>query len=399
MAITCIPNQPASFCTMHDINRPGGQTYKALAVRTDELSVTFDLSAYDSVNVVTNGDFDASTGWTFGTGWAYDGPNNQADATAATGVLTGTAAIDTNIYHRLQWTASNYSPAGSYAVTVPAVGADITIISNAAENNSYTFHFFPTATATTLTFDGGAAGYTGSISNVSIVKMSTVGWRIKNENGDVVASDYNNSNGYVTYTNDLGAKPTTTVNTRALLNFQWGLLGISNGCYYIEIVDVSADPDNPSGLSATLTSNWFQLATSYEDDILLKWTNSNNYNLGAGKVLDYDEFSMTYWMRIKGWLGNMVAVKDKTIYRYSDGSMAVAAANSVPHRTLKTDGLPEYQHEALQIAIDHDTFYIDGTSYFSEDDEYSPRWRRNSILAPVDIEVIRQQDQQRNSSC
>ena len=98
-------------------------------------------------------------------------------------------------------------------------------------------------------------------------------------------------------------------------------------------------------------------------------------------------------------LGNMVAEKTKQVYIYGDGSMKVAAATNLERRTLFIDNLPDYAHEALMLAVDHDEFYINGNRYFVDAEEYTPTWRRKSNLAPVTIEVLRQYGQQQNNNC
>lgn len=406
MAITAIPNQSIAFQASKDINRPGEHTFRQLVNQADVLAVQVALSPYNGTNRVESGDFSASTGWTFGSGWSYDATNDEADASAATGSLDGTgpggAAITVpNYYFRSKFTIKNYVT-GTLSVSLEPAGT--TLITSAFNNRTYEYYFPETGNNSTIEF--AAATFTGSIDDVSVVTMSTIGLRIVNEAGSIVWSDYTNSNGYVTYLNDTDTDPDLLDPypsvPKAKIQFTWSALALSNGCYRLEIVDtgeVLEDGTATSALVSVLQSQYFMVETSHDDTIMLSWTNDKNFNVGNSVVIDYDNFTFTQYMRVHAMLGNMVAEKTKTLYMYGNGQMRIASAMNLERRTLQLDNLPDYCHESLMTAVDHDKFYVDGSRYFSDAEEYTPTWRRKSNLAPVTIELLRQYGQQSNNNC
>lgn len=115
--------------------------------------------------LVTNGDFAVSTGWTFNTGWSYDGTSFEADhASNGTGTLTRTVTIEVGKLYKLVYTVKNWT----VGTVTPAVGG-VTLPGKSA-NGTYTHYFLATAT-TTLTFTTGSTARL-SVDDVSIKEIT-----------------------------------------------------------------------------------------------------------------------------------------------------------------------------------------------------------------------------------
>src|SRR5687767_2011139 len=106
MAITCIPYQPIDFCNQEYCF---DEAFCLRVKNTDTSMIQFGLSPIGS-EMVQNGDFASSTGWTFGTGWTYDGTADEADASAVAGggFLEQTVnPIDNHLY-KIVFQVKNY---------------------------------------------------------------------------------------------------------------------------------------------------------------------------------------------------------------------------------------------------------------------------------------------------
>jgi hypothetical protein len=59
--------------------------------------------------------------------------------------------------------------------------------------------------------------------------------------------------------------------------------------------------------------------------------------------------------------------------------------------------MPEYLHDSLSVGVEHDNFYVDGVKYINEETGYEPTWRKSSLLAPVEIELVKDEQNLQNS--
>ena len=260
MAITAIPNQSIAFQDSKDINRPGEHTFRQLVNQADVLAVEVALTAYNGDNRVQNGNFNASTGWTFGTGWSYDGTNDEADASSASGDLEGTVSLTAGYFYRTNITVKNYV-SGELQAEIGAIPSNV-VLGLMGENGTFTAHRYMSSNGSGIDIITNT-NFTGSIDDVEIITISSIGLRIVNEAGSVVWSDYLNTNGYVTYlAEDLLENPTPA---KAKIQFTWSALALSNGCYRLEIVDtaeVLEDSAVAANLDSVLQSQYFMVETS-----------------------------------------------------------------------------------------------------------------------------------------
>lgn len=168
-----------------------------------------------------------------------------------------------------------------------------------------------------------------------------------------------------------------------LFSASWASL--SDGCYRIK-VDVSG---------TNYYSNYFDLKSSHSNTLKLRWTNSSN-----AFGLDYESVSWTFQVRLEAKLRNPFYEKEeKEIFIYSNGTREVLRSRTVKTQMLVVAEIPEYLHDAVSIGIEHDTFTIDGVEYINEEVEYSPVWRKSSLLAPVEIEVRKKEQNLINGAC
>lgn len=405
MAISCIRGQIVNLCTNRSINRTrGGGYYRTLQQQQDTVAFQVRLTEYNGDNLVSDGDFATGGPWSFGTGWSYDAVNNEADASAATGTLGGLATITGTYYYRLKWTIKNYVT-GQLSVEAPIgtvrLGAAFPSTGNSFD---FTYHWEQATNSSGVEFN--ASTFTGSVDDVSIVAMSTIGIRVVDEAGTIVFSDYTNSNGYVTYLQEGNTSPDLIspypAIARANVEFVWDDLGLSDGCYRIELVDtaeVLEDGTSTGDLVSVLQSQYFYVATTHSNTLQLSWTNADKLAVGGGDVINYSDLPFTQYFRCRGELGEMTVQNDNETYQYNDGTRLTAFNRGIVTRTLKLDNLPEYEHTGIAIGIKHDTFKIDGNRAYNNEDSYEPRYRRTVDLAPVDIEVYLQTDQYENRSC
>jgi hypothetical protein len=85
------------------------------------------------------------------------------------------------------------------------------------------------------------------------------------------------------------------------------------------------------------------------------------------------------------------------MYQDSFGRKKVVYAESREFRSFIINYSPEYIHNALRLACRHDNFALTDTNYglnavnfFTRSEAYSPSWIRISKLAPVTLEVEKQ---------
>lgn len=114
---------------------------------------------------------------------------------------------------------------------------------------------------------------------------------------------------------------------------------------------------------------------------------------------NYSDLSFTQSLRITADLQNpRYKALSKDVYEFSNGDLKITYVSKAKEFLLKTEFLPEYIHDALQLALDSDNFFIDGIKYVFQDDEYSPSWEKRSKLSSIDI-ILRQAQDLKNTNC
>lgn len=391
MGLNCIRNQPIDFC-------PRIECYdEAFCIRVDTGDVSqfqVELTQSSGTELVQNGDFASSTGWTFGTNWAYDGVNDEADATGATDTneLQQNGILTVGQYYVMSFEVKNYIS-----------GVINSYIGDADANGTYYGVFI--SPSTDLLFNPNNV-FTGSIDNVSVKRLTFLGWRILDcETGDMVLEDYDNSNGFITFLqtdhNPAGDPPTGLSSVgRALVKFDWDVAPLNTlplpGCYKICLV-IASDQ-----VGCELESQCICLATDHPETILITASNDENFDLGGDDYLDYTTPTWTNFqlsMRVEGKVWHPHWEEDYDNFQYSDFARKTVKFSSVEVLDVITEELPVSQLRALAAMVGHDTLTIDGERYHKFGSGIDPEWAKGTDHASFAMEVVADSKGLKNSNC
>lgn len=158
---------------------------------------------------------------------------------------------------------------------------------------------------------------------------------------------------------------------------------IPEGCYKIKITDLEIDYE----------SDCLELKLMHDCTLLLEWTNNEN-----AYSFEYVNLLFTPKLRVNSKLWQPKYSKEKFLYKDSSGSRSILKSETSKEELLTVGEVPEYIHDALSIGLENDFFYVEGIKYTNEETEYSPKWRKSSQLAPVEIVIIKDQNL-KNSNC
>lgn len=139
--------------------------------------------------------------------------------------------------------------------------------------------------------------------------------------------------------------------------------------------------------------------------LLMTWTNDEN-----AFGLDYENFTFVQKMRHCAKLYHPRYTKDdKDTYRDSAGNRQMLYSSTTKIERLTLREMPEYMHDALSIGVEHDTFKIgarltpasqdDTVEYVNDEDDYDPEWRNSNLLAPITLEMIKDNQNLVNANC
>lgn len=390
MGLNCIRNQAIDFC-------PRTECYdEAFCIRVDtgdESQFQVELTEITGTELVQNGDFAASTGWTFGTNWAYDGTADEADATGATtGILHQDGILTAGEYYIMSFEVKNYI---SGVINSPIGDADA--------NGTYSGVFI--AGSNNLNFEPNNV-FTGSIDNVSVKELTFLGWRILDcETGEMVLEDYDNSDGLITFLEtdyNPGGDPPTGLSSvgRALVKFDWDAAPLNTlplpGCYKICLVKQNDQ------LGCELESQCICLATDHPGTVLITASNDENFDLGGGEYLDYITPGWTTFvlsMRVEARLWHPHWEEDYENYQFSDFARKTVKFSSVEVSDFVTEELPLSQLRALAAMVGHDTLEIDGVRYHKFGSGIDPEWSKGTEHASFAIQVVADSKGLKNSNC
>lgn len=219
------------------------------------------------------------------------------------------------------------------------------------------------ATSDNLTFIGGSLGvfvFDGCID--SVVARSIPYYRIEDLDGNTIF-ELSDSTGVSA--------------SSQYIQYQIDWTEIEENCYKIIIPD--------SGLE--YESDCLNVLLTHDCTLLLSWTNDDN-----AFGFNYDDLSFTPKLRVKGKLWHPKYPKDKTIFKDSSGARSLLKSEISKERILTISEAPEYVHDAISIAVENDSFYVDGIKYTNEETEYTPKWRKSSQLAPAEIIIVKDQN-------
>lgn len=207
-------------------------------------------------------------------------------------------------------------------------------------------------------------------------------------------------------------------NLRVIANPSSTLLGTfnSNGSKSVDIDD-SADTtitfdanraddyeiDNVSLLvrneckTPVFESECFKLETSFKCSEVFTATNDEN---AFGFDFVNPNFNFVQIFRHCSKLDQPNYPRDpKNTHVDSSGDRSILYSNVTKVTTLRMDRMPEYIHDAFSLFLEHDTFTIDTVEYVYDEVEYNPDWERSSLVAGIDLEVIKDDQLLVNANC
>lgn len=167
-----------------------------------------------------------------------------------------------------------------------------------------------------------------------------------------------------------------------MYSVDWSL--IENGTYKIVI------PDDNINYSSSCICLKEKPCT-----ILLQWY--NNENTGG---FNYTDLNFTQSLRVVAKQRNVFGKSVKRdVFRFSDGSKKILYAEKDQEYILVIREIPTYLHQALMLGCDYDHFLIDGVEYFVDQEDYQPKWRNSSELAPIELTVTLKRGAFINTNC
>lgn len=137
-----------------------------------------------------------------------------------------------------------------------------------------------------------------------------------------------------------------------------------------------------------------------EPTVLIKYRNDNN-----AFGFDYTSDGFTHadgfynMMRIAAKIWKPSYPKTKEIQKNSSGRRTLYFSDVDKKYIMNTGLLPEEIHDALSIALEHNTLLIDDVEYVCASEEYEPEWTKNSATAPVEVELFTQRTRMVNTKC
>lgn len=472
---TWIPNQPVIFGATSDSCSCDVETGAQLVDNTDETQFQFQLTNCQAAqSVIVDENFNDITKWGLGSNWAIAYNQlcgYQSSPPPAISEVSSTISLTSGYYYQMNIIVDSIS-GGSITIALGSI--NIAVIDQAG---TYTFYGFSDGTTFSITKPAEVAV---CISNIQLYEILT---QFKFVIYDAATNSYQAQISYTNtpdYFNLTGDTLTVTVN--------WAELGISNGCYYICLLDPcinyngqnipiaitnsdftgNADgwtlganwsygsndvdwigfsiPENNrlsqtifptysyfatvkivvtaitgdlnvyfgsvfmgtiqgtgthvysgtpfggfdlilepsvvgSGTIDSITwnapafyeyncdmqSNTFKLA-DYSDDCTMLINACNNED-GLGFVFSGSGF--TPRIRVPAKLKQAKYPNERNIYEDSLGEKRVVYYKRRKSKYLCIDLQPEYVHDFISLAFGFDNFYIDGSAYFVEDDEYN----------------------------
>jgi hypothetical protein len=183
---------------------------------------------------------------------------------------------------------------------------------------------------------------------------------------------------------------TTTIGTGDNTSIQIGLYlagslsAYTNVSFYIDSIEMRGPLE--------LETECFKVG-SFDCTQLLSWSNNEN---AYDHVYEGTNFQHEIRVRSKLWKPKYPKDK-KEVFTFSNGSRKILTSRTKKEDILTIEEMPEYLHDSLSVGVEHDNFYVDGVKYINEETGYEPTWRNSSLLAPVEIELVKDEQNLQNS--
>lgn len=175
---------------------------------------------------------------------------------------------------------------------------------------------------------------------------------------------------------------TTGFNSIRITPTGWGA-----GIYFVQGLFLS------DGCATRQCSQCFDLAPHL---CTLKFQYSNNSNAFG---FDYEHFNFVQEIRVEGDMRRPRYPETNNQYTTSRGNTVLVSFDSHERNEVRIDLAPEYIHNALRLMRGHRNVYINGNRYTPLQQEYSPEWRNDTVLAQARFEVRKYNELNKNSNC
>lgn len=143
-----------------------------------------------------------------------------------------------------------------------------------------------------------------------------------------------------------------------------------------------------------LESECFKMGT-FDCTQVLSWSsNENSY----GYTYEGTNFQHEVRLQSKLWQPGYKKEK-KEVFTDSAGTRKILTSRTKKEEILTIGEIPTYLHDAISVGVEHDNFYVDGVKYINEETDYDPDWRKSSLLAPVELKVVKDSQNLQNSYC
>ena len=141
-------------------------------------------------------------------------------------------------------------------------------------------------------------------------------------------------------------------------------------------------------------SECYKLGDTWDCSFLFSWTNDED---AFGFI--YTGLSFTQFFRHRIKLDQPSYPEDADRFLNSSGTEVVLHALSQKIEKLRFEEAPEYVHDFFRLTWIHDTVTIETVNYTKEEGDYEPNWRKSSLLAPVELQVRENGQDNENSNC
>jgi hypothetical protein len=267
MSVSCIDRNPIPVDSLASCNDCFNTDYCVPVEFGDATPLEFGLTELNDVNLIDNGDFASSDGWTIlgsvaiGSGVATWSGVGDLSRDLNTEVVAGYYKVSFDL------TANTADPmALSVKIGGELVGS-LNGTAGGATSYPQTITFYSRVSAPTdneILFDGNFVLGGISIDNVEVVRMSEVGFEIKDCTTEVVYfSNFDSSDVeyYETGTFNVANLPQSEQTPVAVLTLDWDAYSLTRGCYCVCIKD-----------AADVTFNYVANGVFDDDDF---WTFTN----------------------------------------------------------------------------------------------------------------------------
>lgn len=211
--------------------------YKSPFELTDTPQLYVELDELGD-NLISNGTFGSSTGWTLGANWAIGSGKATYTSGAANSISRDTETALTAGYYLIK---IGFTPltSGGLFMTV-SLGGSSTVLGGALGSGwvAQTLYIFDYLTPSNNTLSIQGQVYSFEIDNVEVYKLEEVGFDIKDCDTDIVVASSTSASYFETGTVQNGGSMPTFTSGYALITFDFSAL--EEGCYYVCLKEISS---------------------------------------------------------------------------------------------------------------------------------------------------------------